>query len=483
MSFGHGGGFLGRHGSFLGALGGALLKKHDLMISSLGSLGGPVSKLAQLSLMVPELLSPQYEDLAKKILDYPRVLWTPDVMGALWRELKLQHHGQCSLENLENVQEKKFTLESMWDFFLKSPEVVVNFHRKNNIQHNNSPILMFQNPKGSEFFLEEIPVKWASFSQVHRCFYEGKPYGCKIQYPSMAESMGTHETYIKSLGFFYEKTMGALNFQNLSQDFFSSWRQELNYHREGRFMSWFHKIFQHNAHIHVPKPLFSLCSQKILVMDWKNGHNLFKGPHWENLSKNQRNDLGLLIFKAWLYPLLAWGCLHGDPHKDNIKWFLDSQGAMNLTLLDFGSSFFLGSKIVEDFRRLFYSLKYGDSHGEREIYSRWGVSPLTPQVLDFLHHWCILVFSPFFSSEKKPYKLVTPEDFSKGRALCLKHHEILCREKASLVLPWPLVLLNRMGVLVGSILCSLEAEQPWGKLLENFLEKDQNTLRKLGTCF
>lgn len=398
---------LKRHGALLTALGGFVFNKEDVVKKTLGSLRGPVEKIAQLSLMVPGLLSPSYEHLCQHIV---------------------------SSRNSE----------SSWGSLLSD---------MNNI---------------FSLSLETCPRFSASLSQVYYGIYEGKPYAFKQQYPHAQSFLSLDGSYLKTLGYFYEKTMGGLHYEKIMNHFLEAWHQELNYEREKRFMGLFSRSLQDETFLHVPKALEPLCSSNLLVMEWKKGFSLKESYH---LSQEQKNTLGLLIFKAWMTPLFSNGLLHGDPQENNITWFLDDHQQIHVNILDFGCHKVVSSAFLQDIRQLFYSLYYGDRETENRIYEQWGFEPLTPLVLDFLHAWSLLLFSPFFSSKKESYTLVSRDYFDQGKKLCLHYHGALSTEKTALFVPWEALLFNRLGVILASLLHGLKAQQPWNLLFQQILEK------------
>lgn len=398
---------LKRHGVLLTALGGFVFNKEDVVKKTLGSLRGPAEKIAQLSLMVPGLLPEPYEYLCKHIVS--------------------SKNTQASWSPFLSAMQSSFSLS-----------------------------------------LETCPRFSASLSQVYYGVYEGKSYAFKQQYPHAQSFLSLDGGYLKTLGFFYEKAMGGLHYEKIMNHFLESWHQELNYEREKRFMGLFSRSLQDEAFLHVPKALESLCSSDLLVMEWKKGFS-FKESYL--LSQHQKNTLGLLIFKAWMTPLFSNGLLHGDPQENNITWFLDNNQQIHLNILDFGCHKVVSSSFLQDVRQLFYSLYYSDRQTENRIYEKWGFEPLTPLVLDFLHEWSFLLFSPFFSHKKESYCLVSQDYFDKGKKLCLYYHKALCQEKTALFVPWEVLLFNRLGVIVASLLHGLNAQQPWNLFFQEILEK------------
>ena len=104
---------------------------------------------------------------------------------------------------------------------------------------------------------------------------------------------------------------------------------ELDFFYEGRTMDLVRKHFEHNPDIHVPELFWSLCSNRILVMEYIEGTRLSDEDMGDNVDTCKIAEIGAQYV---LTQVFEHGVYNADPHPAN--FIVRPDGV--LVPLDFG---------------------------------------------------------------------------------------------------------------------------------------------------
>ncbi len=187
-------------------------------------------------------------------------------------------------------------------------------------------------------------VNAASIGQVHSAEKNGKKLAVKIQYPGVADSIGSDLKMVKP---FASIILGLpdKDIDKYLAEVESKLVEETDYELELRRSQ---EISQACAHI--PNLVFStyypeLSSKKILTMDWLEGMHL-KEFTLTNPSQEVRNQIGQAMWDFYDYQMHTLKAVHADPHPGNFLMREDG----TLGIIDFGCI----KEIPEDFYKDFF---------------------------------------------------------------------------------------------------------------------------------
>jgi predicted unusual protein kinase regulating ubiquinone biosynthesis (AarF/ABC1/UbiB family) len=152
----------------------------------------------------------------------------------------------------------------------------------------------------------------ASLGQVHRAKdWQGNDLACKLQYPNMASAIQADLAQLKLVLSLYESWSQALDTAAIQEEIAVRLAEELDYRHEAQNIRLYQHIFANSEEIHIPDIFPELSTQRLLTLSWMTGTSLL---HQENTPLDHRNLLGRRLFMAWYKPLYQYGVIHGDPH-------------------------------------------------------------------------------------------------------------------------------------------------------------------------
>ncbi len=171
----------------------------------------------------------------------------------------------------------------------------------------------------------------ASIGQVHRATVDGKHLAVKIQFPGVADSVGSDLRMVKPL---------AMKIMNLSEGDFNLYMDEVkdrlleetNYELElSRSMEISEACEKKIENIYFPKYYKEFSSNRIITMDWMEGMHL-KEFLETNPSQEIRNKIGQTLWDFYDFQVHELKMVHADPHPGNFLFRAD--GTMGV--IDFG---------------------------------------------------------------------------------------------------------------------------------------------------
>lgn len=173
-------------------------------------------------------------------------------------------------------------------------------------------------------------VNAASIGQVHRASLDGKSLAVKIQYPGVANSIGSDLALVKPIAIKMFNIRGK-DSDKYFKEVENKLIEETNYNLEIQ-----QSLEMVAACKHIPNLLFpnyypDLSCEKILTMDWKNGVHLSEYVSTQNDQKDL-DKLGQALWDFYMYQIHLLKKVHADPHPGN---FLVSENN-ELIALDFG---------------------------------------------------------------------------------------------------------------------------------------------------
>ncbi|PKR80666.1 ABC transporter [Brumimicrobium salinarum] len=195
-----------------------------------------------------------------------------------------------------------------------------------------------------EFNYEAINA--ASIGQVHQAEKEGKKLAVKIQYPGVADSIGSDLALVKPIA------MRMLNIQGQDADRYFKEVEEKLMEETDYALELSQSIAVAEACHHIPNLLFpkyyeEFSTGKVLTMDWMDGIQISEFTK-NNKDPEKANKVGQALWDFYMHQIHEVRKVHADPHPGNFMVTKNDE----LIAIDFGCM----KEIPEDFYFPYFEL-------------------------------------------------------------------------------------------------------------------------------
>ena len=376
---------------------------------ALGSLKGPLMKVAQILSTIPDALPAEYaEELASLQADAPSMGWL-FVKRRMAAELGADWQSQFA-----------------------------EFNR--------------------------TAISAASLGQVHKAVSpDGQPLAVKLQYPDMASAIDADLRQLKLVFQLYERFDSAISTNDIYNELSDRLHEELDYCREAANLALYRDMLKDEAHVTMPQYLPELSTGRVLTMSWVEGQKLMAWLEGAP-SQEERNQVAMNMFRAWYVPFYFYGVIHGDPHLGNYS--IDNR--LNINLMDFGSIRIFRPDFVSGVIDLYKALRDSDEAMALQAYEKWGFHGLDKEAIEVLNMWAGFIYAPLLEDGVRPIQQM--RGGSEGRELAGKVHQELKRI-GGIKPPREFVLMDRAAVGLGSVFMHLSAEVNWHKLFHELIDE------------
>ena len=246
----------------------------------------------------------------------------------------------------------------------------------------------------SEFDLK--PAAAASLGQVHRATsLGGEQLACKLQYPDMASAVETDLSNLDLL-FSLRRRMGApIDTREIASEIRERVREELDYQREAKIARLYRVMLADRPFVRVPRVEESLSTRRLLTLQWLDGEPLVA---FEAAPQEARDAIAVGLFEAWWRPFLRYGVIHGDPHLGNYTVAASGEGGKRsvegVNLFDYGCVRIFPPRFVRGVVELYQALKADDKARIADAYAMWGFNKLTPGMTEAMTIWARIHVRP-----------------------------------------------------------------------------------------
>ncbi len=319
----------------------------------------------------------------------------------------------------------------------------------------------------SEFDLE--PAAAASLGQVHRATtLNGEAIACKLQYPEMASAVEADLTQLNML-FSLRRRMGAaIDTTEIAGEIADRLREELDYEREAKLAALYRLMLAEIPEVHVPRPYPELSTKRLITLEWLEGEKLLA---FESATPENRARVAELLFEAWWRPFLRYGVIHGDPHLGNYSVVASGpeRAIEGLNLYDFGCVRIFPLRFVEGVVELYQALKVKDHERIVYAYDLWGFKGLKKSTIEAMNIWASFIYGPILDDRVRSFADgVKPGEF--GRKEIRAVMQTLRAEGTELTAPREFVFLDRAAIGLGAAFLRLGAEMNFHRLFERAIE-------------
>ena len=315
--------------------------------------------------------------------------------------------------------------------------------------------------KFEEFNLK--PSFAASLGQVHQGVLEnGERVALKLQYPDMESAIETDlrhlRVLLKGVTFYQE----SLNFDDVMIEIEERLREEVDYILESERVDIFQDIFRETEFVKIPQTIKSLSTKRLLCSSWMEGKSIVE---FQDVDIEERKLLAQRLFFAWYFPFYKQGVIHADPHFGN---YAVSENH-DLILYDFGCVRFFENDFVEGVLDLFEGLLNKDINKCLRAYENWGFEGVNSKNVYIFNLWAELLYGPLLEDKIGPLQKDHSGVEGKNRLFFIL--DSLKNANHKIKIPKEFVFFDRATVGIGSGLLRLKTEQNWHKLFCDLLEK------------
>ncbi len=304
------------------------------------------------------------------------------------------------------------------------------------------------------------PAAAASLGQVHRATtLAGEPVAAKLQYPDMASAVEADLAQLNMLFAVRRRFGAAIDTREIQIEIGDRLREELDYARELKLAGLYRHMLADTPQVRVPRPHPELSTKRLLTLEWLDGEKLLS---FESAAPDVRARLAALLFQAWWRPFLRYGVIHGDPHLGNYSVV---GGGEAVNLYDFGCVRIFPMRFVEGVVELYRALKTKDRDRIAHAYELWGFKGLKKTTIEAMNIWASFIYGPILDDRTRSFADgVKPAEF--GRKEIRAVMQALRAEGTELTAPREFVFLDRAAIGLGAAFLRLGAELNFHRLFE-----------------
>ena len=150
----------------------------------------------------------------------------------------------------------------------------------------------------------------ASIGQVHKASKDGKELAVKIQYPGVAESIGSDLAIVKPFAIKMFNLQGK-DSEKYFKEVEYKLMEETDYNLELRQGNEISKACAQIENLRFPKYYEALSSEKIITMDWMHGEHLSEFTA-HNTNRELGDKLGQALWDFYMYQIHQLKKFHAD---------------------------------------------------------------------------------------------------------------------------------------------------------------------------
>ncbi len=317
------------------------------------------------------------------------------------------------------------------------------------------------------------PAAAASLGQVHRAkSLAGDPLACKLQYPDMASAVEADLAQLDLALALHRRLDPAIDARDAVQEVAERLREELDYRREAKHALLYRLMLAEHDEVRVPGVFEALSTGRLLTLDWLQGEKILGVL---GAPEEERNAAAKAIFAAWWAPFAQYGVIHGDPHLGNYTVFRQDGAIGGINLLDYGCVRIFSPSFVGGVVQLYRALSAGNRDQIAQAYETWGFRGLNGDLIEALTIWARFILGPLLDDRVRTIADGVKAGAYGRREAALVHAKL--REKGPVRIPREFVFMDRAAIGLGGAFLHLAARLNFHALFEAALEDfDPDTL-------
>jgi predicted unusual protein kinase regulating ubiquinone biosynthesis (AarF/ABC1/UbiB family) len=337
-------------------------------------------------------------------------------------------------------------------------------------------------PDWSEHFadFDFKPAAAASLGQVHKATsLSGEGLACKLQYPDMASAVETDLSNLDLLFSLHRRASAAIDTREIAREIRERVREELDYVREAKIARLYRVMLADRPFVRVPRVEESLSTRRLLTMQWLDGERL---TAFETAPQEARDAIAVGLFDAWWRPFLRYGVIHGDPHLGNYTVAASGEGERRsvdgVNHYDYGCVRIFPPRFVLGVVELYRALEANDKARTAHAFEMWGFHKLTPGTIEAMTIWARFMCGPILDDRvRTAADGVKPSEY--GRREIGQVMRALKAEGGGLPVPREFVFLERATIGLGSAFLRLGARLNFHRMYEDAIaDFDEDTVAR-----
>ncbi len=318
----------------------------------------------------------------------------------------------------------------------------------------------------AEFDLK--PAAAASLGQVHKGrTLDGEEVACKLQYPEMASAVETDLSQLDLLFSLHKRIGGAIETSEIAREIRERVREELDYVREAKIARLYAVMLADRPFVRVPRVHEELSTRRLITLQWLEGERV---TAFESAPQEARDAIAVGLYDAWWRPFLRYGIIHGDPHLGNYAVVASGEGEAlrveGVNLFDYGCVRIFPSRFVRGVVELYRGLRAKDDAHVSEAYALWGFPKLTRGTFEAMTIWARFICGPILDDRvRTAADGVSPAEY--GRKEIGQAMRALRAEGGGLLIPREFVFLERATIGLGGAFLRLGARLNFHRMYED----------------
>lgn len=203
-------------------------------------------------------------------------------------------------------------------------------------------------------------VNAASIGQVHLATKNGKKLAVKIQYPGVANSIGSDLALVKPVATRMFNLKGQ-DTEKFFKEIEGKLLEETDYNLELEQSLTIKEQCKDIPNLLFPNYYADLSCEKILTMDWMDGIHLSEYTQ-DNNNQDKNNRIGQTLWDFYMYQMHVLKSVHADPHPGN--FLITEKG--ELVAIDFGCI----KEIPEEFYTPYFELANETAINDLDFFAR-----------------------------------------------------------------------------------------------------------------
>ncbi|MEL0226462.1 MAG: AarF/UbiB family protein, partial [Flavobacteriaceae bacterium] len=203
-------------------------------------------------------------------------------------------------------------------------------------------------------------VNAASIGQVHLATKNGKKLAVKIQYPGVANSIGSDLALVKPVATRMFNLKGQ-DTEKFFKEIEGKLLEETDYNLELEQSLTIKEQCKDIPNLLFPNYYADLSCEKILTMDWMDGIHLSEYTQ-DNNNQDKNNRIGQTLWDFYMYQMHVLRSVHADPHPGN--FLINEKG--ELVAIDFGCI----KEIPEEFYTPYFELANEAAINDLDFFAR-----------------------------------------------------------------------------------------------------------------
>lgn len=318
--------------------------------------------------------------------DYKKSLWNVEKTSELYNELLSQVHSR-SANQLRDLCFRNAGLyikvgQHLGSLDYMLPEEYVQVLK---IFHHTAPRSSLADIQ--QVFKEELgktpvdlfqsfdvhPLGAASLAQVHKAVLkDGRTVAVKVQHKDILDHSSSDVKTMEFLVNVVKRLFPDFQFSWLVEETKKNLPLELDFLNEGKNSEKLQEKFSRHTFLKVPEVYWNYSTKRILTMEYCEGGHVNDLQYMRDHGISS-DEVSSKVGKIYSEMIFVQGCIHCDPHPGNILIRKNSQGTVEIVMLDHGLYHEITSNFRVNYCKMWQAIISADLDGIKKYSEKMGV--------------------------------------------------------------------------------------------------------------